>query len=145
MSEHVQVEGEDFEVSLQDNCALINGKRFSFGTKDDFILWNGKSYRVEVLSSHVLIDGRPYRYRFVAASQNKKNAGMVYSTMSGRVSKILVAVDQTLKKGDLLCTIEAMKMENHILGQIDGKVSVIHIALGDTVRENQLLFEISLQ
>lgn len=64
----------------------------------------------------------------VAASANTVNA-----PMPGKVIAVAVTVGQTVKKGDLLLTLEAMKMENEIFAQADAVVSEVLVEAGQTV------------
>ncbi|MEA2526450.1 MAG: acetyl-CoA/propionyl-CoA carboxylase, biotin carboxylase, biotin carboxyl carrier protein, partial [Thermomicrobiales bacterium] len=42
-------------------------------------------------------------------------------------------------RGDLVCVVEAMKMENEITAHRDGTVSSLAVATGDSVRIGSLL------
>ncbi|MDH5717801.1 MAG: biotin attachment protein [Spirochaetia bacterium] len=47
-----------------------------------------------------------------------------------------------IHKGEEICNLEAMKMENAVTAAFNGKIKEICINLNDTVKENQLLFVI---
>ena len=64
----------------------------------------------------------------VAAGANTVNA-----PMPGKVIAVAVTVGQTVKKGELLLTLEAMKMENEIFAQADAVVSEVLVEAGQTV------------
>ncbi|MCR5637607.1 MAG: acetyl-CoA carboxylase, biotin carboxyl carrier protein [Lachnospiraceae bacterium] len=53
---------------------------------------------------------------------------------------LLVKVGDTVRKGDVLCNIEAMKMFNEVLSNVDGVVSDILVRDGELVEYNQTLF-----
>lgn len=53
--------------------------------------------------------------------------------MPGTILKLPVKAGQAVKKGDLLCVFEAMKMENEILAPRDGTVSSVAVSEGATV------------
>ena len=57
----------------------------------------------------------------------------VNAPMPGTIVKVNVAQGQTVKAGDVLCVLEAMKMENDITAPKDGTVSQVVIAKGATV------------
>ena len=59
----------------------------------------------------------------------------IVSPMPGQVFKILVSEGDSVKVGDIVVTIEAMKMENQVRSTTDGKVSQIHVNEGDVVSE----------
>ena len=53
-----------------------------------------------------------------------------------------IEVGQTVKKGDTVCIIEAMKMMNQVKSEFDGKVMAINIEDGDPVEFGQELISI---
>ena len=69
------------------------------------------------------------------------NAAHVGAPMPGVISSVVVAVGQEVKQGDLLCTIEAMKMETGIAAENDGIVKAIHAPAGSQVDAKDLLIE----
>ncbi len=63
------------------------------------------------------------------------------SPMPGRVVSILVEPDQEVKAGDALCVVDAMKMENVLRAERDGRVARIAASPGDSVSADQLILE----
>ena len=59
----------------------------------------------------------------------------VKSPLPGVILSVDVKEGQTVKRGQKLAVLEAMKMENEILSEFDGTVSAIHVAKGDSVLE----------
>jgi len=59
--------------------------------------------------------------------------------VSGRVFKMETTVGQTIKKGDVIMVLEAMKMEIPILASEDGIIADIKVAVGDSVETGQTL------
>ena len=57
----------------------------------------------------------------------------IVSPMPGKVVKVKVAPGDTVKKGDLLLVVEAMKMENNIIATKEGTVERVMIKPGDMV------------
>ena len=53
--------------------------------------------------------------------------------------QVCVSVGQGVKRGDALLRLEAMKMENDIESQAEGKVKEVLVAKGDEVLEGELL------
>ncbi len=62
-------------------------------------------------------------------------ANSIVSPMPGQVQKILVAPGDSVKVGDIVVTIEAMKMENQIRATMEGTVSTVLVSEGDVVAE----------
>lgn len=69
------------------------------------------------------------------------NAAHVGAPMPGVISSVVVTVGQSVKAGDLLCTIEAMKMETGISAEEDGIIKAIHAPAGSQVDAKDLLVE----
>lgn len=67
----------------------------------------------------------------------------VKSPLPCSIFKLLVAEGDTVKLGQKLMIIEAMKMENNILAEKDGVVQKINVKAGDTVLQNDVLMTIA--
>ena len=66
----------------------------------------------------------------------------VTAPMPGNILKVNVSVGQTVKEGDLLVVLEAMKMENEIYAPCAGTVSAVPVSKGSTVDTGALLVAI---
>lgn len=66
-------------------------------------------------------------------------AGEIPSPLAGHVVSVSVTVGQSVKKGEALVAVEAMKMNTFVLAPFDGKVAAIHVKIGDPVSEGQPL------
>ncbi|MHB0966771.1 MAG: biotin/lipoyl-containing protein [Bellilinea sp.] len=75
----------------------------------------------------------------VAGAANSASA--VPAPLPGTIVGITVREGQSVKRGEELLTLEAMKMKNSIRAGRDGKVGTIHVKVGDQVRHNQILLE----
>lgn len=69
-------------------------------------------------------------------------AGDALSPLAGIVQAIDAAVGATVKEGDLVITLEAMKMYTPINAVGDGTIKAIHVKIGDAVEEGQVLYTI---
>ena len=63
------------------------------------------------------------------------------SPMPGLLVSLAVEVGQTVKAGQELAVVEAMKMENLLRADADGKVAVIHAKAGDSLAVDQPIIE----
>lgn len=63
--------------------------------------------------------------------------------MPGLVVDVRVKEGDTIKKGDALVVLQAMKMENILKSPADVIVKKIHIKKDDTVEKNQILISFS--
>lgn len=68
--------------------------------------------------------------------------GDVTSPISGKVVSIKVSVGQEVKEGDVLFTVEAMKMENEVHSPVDGVVEEILAVPGEVVNPDEVVIKI---
>ena len=66
----------------------------------------------------------------------------VFYQASGPGEKPYVSVGQKVKKGDVLCIVEAMKLMNEITADCDGEIFDICVSDGDVVEFGQPLFKL---
>jgi biotin carboxyl carrier protein len=80
----------------------------------------------------------------VKASQPKTSStGDVAAPMPGTVLKVKVALGDTVKKGQVLLILEAMKMENEIVSPADGKVALLNVEAGKSVSAGEVMVSIA--
>ena len=68
-----------------------------------------------------------------------KKVNEIKAPMPGLVLEVKVNEGDTVKKGDAILVLEAMKMENNIKSPTDGIVKKIHVKKGMAVEKNQVL------
>jgi pyruvate carboxylase subunit B len=59
--------------------------------------------------------------------------------MPGKVIKVLAKQGQSVKQGDLLLIVEAMKMESQVDAPIAGVVKTLYVKEGDDVKPDETL------
>jgi biotin carboxyl carrier protein len=64
------------------------------------------------------------------------------SQIPGRVVSIEVTVGDKVKKGDIVCVLESMKMQVSVKSHKDGEVKNLKIKEGNSVNKNDILAEI---
>lgn len=79
---------------------------------------------------------------FPPQAAHSANTGNIMAPMPGKVIKVAVAEGATVKKGDLLLIVEAMKMENNITSPFDGKVEKVTAKENDKVDTNTILIDV---
>lgn len=64
---------------------------------------------------------------------------VISAPMPGTILSVNVTVGQAVKKGEVLCVLEAMKMENEIYAPRDGEVASVTAAKGEAVESGKAL------
>ncbi len=72
----------------------------------------------------------------------KVSPGEIYAFIPGTIVEVFVKQGQQVKKGDALCCLHAMKMDNQICAPMDGVVKTVNINEGQNVSKNDVLLEI---
>jgi len=104
----------------------------------------------------VEVDGEPFNVKvnptggFLVAGADGGSApekpkdidGGIKSNMQGTILSITVGKGDKVKKGDVIATIEAMKMEQEIKSEIAGEVKDIFVNEGDSVTSGDILMQV---
>ncbi|MBR4836508.1 MAG: acetyl-CoA carboxylase biotin carboxyl carrier protein subunit [Clostridia bacterium] len=114
---------------------------------------NGTTYEVivEEVGAHATSPAAPvYSAPATAAAPAAKpvktmagGANKVSAPMPGTILDVKVSLGQKVSKGDVVCVLEAMKMENDIPAPCDGVVASINVQKGSTVAANDILISIN--
>ncbi len=74
-----------------------------------------------------------------AAPAGAQGSVKVESPMPGKILAVKKSVGDTVKSGDVILILEAMKMENEIVAPQDGTVASINVSVGDSVESGATL------
>lgn len=110
------------------------------------ITLDGVSYNVEieVLDSNAQVAAAPAQVAQQPAPQQTTPSGdgAVLSPLSAVVVSVDVSTGQSVKEGDKLFTLEAMKMNTFVFAPKSGTVSQILVSKGENITEGQPLANI---
>jgi pyruvate carboxylase len=133
-------QGEEISAEI-DPGKTLEIRLIAIGETDDegqarvFFELNGQPRTVRVTNRKVVAT------TIKRAQAEAGNAAHVGAPMPGVISSVVVTAGQAVQAGDLLCTIEAMKMETGISCDIDGVIKAIHSPAGSQVDAKDLLIE----
>jgi len=129
-------EGEAEKVA-RDYLVEVSGKRF-----DVKVIGEATGFAAASANGAGPAAGaRPKREK-KAGGSGGGGGPVLASPLQGSIFKVEVEEGAEVKEGDLVCVIEAMKMENEITAHREGKVTKVAIAVGDAVASGDPLFTI---
>ena len=96
---------------------------------------NGQACDIE----WVRIRKQEERARKATSASGSRVDGGVYPPMPGKISEVLVKLGDTVKSGQTLCILEAMKMFNELKSPSAGTVKEIKVEPGSSVTTSSLL------
>jgi acetyl-CoA/propionyl-CoA carboxylase biotin carboxyl carrier protein len=87
--------------------------------------------------------GKAPKRTITGSATGGSSEGRITSPMQATVVKVLVEPGSTVVAGDLLCVLEAMKMEQPIMAPMDGTVESVGVSPGDSISGGHVLVVIS--
>ena len=82
------------------------------------------------------------RRKFLNKNKKESKIEMIHAPMPGKIIEFLVEENQIIKEGEPLLILEAMKMQNEITSNIQGKINKINFHPDDTVMKDDILIEV---
>lgn len=122
-----------FKAALDDDAFTAEVKRAADGFD---IRHRAARARVRVLRPDVA-----HLYALLPEKQTADTSKLVLSPMPGLVVDIPVVEGQEVKSGETVAIIEAMKMQNILKAERDGKVKAVKAKAGDPVAADDVLVE----
>lgn len=138
------IQGSEYEVnvlSVEDNTAEVELNGQIYKVELEKPLQQSKTPRLVRSAASPSTDSTPSTVK-TSSPASPKGVGHVKSPLPGVILNIHVKEGDTVKIGDKLITLEAMKMENNINADKEGCVKSIKVKQGDAVLEGDLLIEI---
>lgn len=141
------INGQNYEVLLSQNGGkmskvIINGMTetiFVSETSDNNYCVHLKGLDFICRRNDELNDTKDY------SNNESKNNDLTYcSPMPGKVIKVNVKEGDDVKEGDILCVVEAMKMENNIKAMTSARVKKVFVVEGEKVDVKNILIELSI-
>jgi acetyl-CoA/propionyl-CoA carboxylase biotin carboxyl carrier protein len=100
---------------------------------------DGRAFDVRVHTTEPPWASLARRRRERSAAIGEAGSGALVSPMQGTVLTVLAANGDPVVSGQVICVVEAMKMENEIAAQRDGIVTELNVAPGQAVTSGRLI------
>ena len=155
----VKVNDKSYEVRILDKLGSkpsfsieVLGKQYNVElekisrTEPFTVKVNDKLFRIELqVTAKRAISRAPEvsAIRRIAEPLRAVEKGAVVAPMAGRITSVRVKKGDVVKAGDILCVLEAMKMENEITAPQSGVVQDVKISEGAAVNEGEVLMLIT--
>ena len=110
----------------------VNGEDIFMAFEGNMVTVDGKVYRVEIQPES---GGKPTS----AASSSSGTLTEVTSQMPGAVFKQLAKPGQSVREGEPILILEAMKMEMEVASPVSGTIQNLGLSVGDQVATGQVL------
>lgn len=138
------INGNVYEVVIQnieDNVAEVEVNGTSYNVEVDKTIQASKTPRLMRSVSVPSTDSAPSTFK-TANPSGSKGTGTVKSPLPGTILDIYVKEGDMVKMGEKIILLEAMKMENNISSDKEGKVVSIKVSKNDAVMEGDVLMVI---
>jgi len=151
------LDGVAYKVVADGNTMLVNGQPFVVGLDGEKVLVDGAPYDIKVDSGRAVVGGITYSLgveglaetllkgdagRKTPRGASAAGEGAVTAIMPGKIIRILTKEGSTVAAGDVVCILEAMKMENELRAPRAGVVKALHVQPGRDVERGAVLAEI---
>ncbi|CAF0803014.1 unnamed protein product [Rotaria sordida] len=135
LNEAMDVELEHGKV-LHIVVLAISDLMVATGEREVFFQVNGQLRSMKVKDKAAIKDQK------VHPKVDKSMKNQIGAPMPGQVLDIKIKEGDSIKKGDTLVVLSAMKMETVVKSTVDGKVKKVHVKAGQQVNGDDLLVEL---
>lgn len=154
------LDGESYQVEWEKNAVLVNGQVFKVQFPDEgVVLVDGQRHTVEVRDGEAVVDGMVHTVQVDGlkaeaeeavlssdaggAGPTPAGADAVTAIMPGKIVQVLVSEGQVVSPDQVVCVLEAMKMQNELRAAKGGKVAEVRVRPGQDVEIGQVLVVLS--
>ena len=132
-------------VAPQSFIMEINGKRVRLNVPTDFVglLTQGRLRSQRRPAQPLRGNGLSTAHADSGSRASSDSNGQISAPMQAVVTRVNVATNQKVSKGDLLVVLESMKMENYVYAPLSGRVAEIMVGPSDSVDAGDPLVTIS--
>lgn len=138
------INGNEYDaeiIGIEENTAEVSVNGVSYTVEIDRKMQTVKTPKLVRTMAVPSTDSHPSVSK-TASPSAPKGTGSIKSPLPGVILEIFVREGDTVKIGQKLLMLEAMKMENNINADKEGRVASIKVGKGDSVMEGDILIVI---
>lgn len=143
----VRIDGQQYEVEIDDLyarpvVASVDGERFEVWPEGGSAVRPVAKGAIAARTASPRAGTGPLPATVVAAAPiQQADAKTVHAPIPGVIVAVNVAAGETVEVGQVLCTLEAMKMKNAIRAPRAGEIAAVHVTVGQHVQHHDPLVE----
>ncbi|EKF75293.1 acetyl-CoA carboxylase [Alcanivorax hongdengensis A-11-3] len=132
----ISMADQHIQVALDgDGQAIVDGVRLSYNLVQD-----GNGYWLQCRGQTACFEDITH---LAAGASDQAGSGQIRAPMDGAVIEVCARAGESVKRGQVLVIMEAMKMEHSLKADCDGQVESLELAVGDQVKRQQVLVTLS--
>lgn len=155
-------EGKDHQIEVGKDLVIVDSHPFHVALEGQKVVVDGTEYSIEVDGNTAWVNGFPYPFslhgdlkRPLSPSQSGRedlrridsrpptlltaSDHIIEAVMPGKVLRVLVNEGDVIHAGDVVCILEAMKMENELHAPKTGTVQQVLVKPGQDVEAGEPL------
>jgi biotin carboxyl carrier protein len=158
----LELDGQSYDIEWIDSAVVVDGRAFAVDFPEDGVVTvDGQPYRVEFEGTEALVDGIAHAVSWGGLDSEEEEAASaaggngngpgpgtdgsstVQAIMPGKIINVLVCEGDEVSADQVVCVLEAMKMQNEIRAGRAGVVQKVHVSSGQDVTIGKPLIIIS--
>lgn len=127
-----------FKVTVNGNSYLVEVEEIT--GDNNLVAERDNNREIKVTTDNKVEDNKIEQAPQMQAAASVPSGGTpVKAPLTGNILSVRVKEGDKVTKGDILLTLEALKMENEIVAPVDGKVVAVNARIGSTVNSGDVL------
>ncbi len=146
--------GKTYAVTVNGESVTVDGRPFVARVDGDKVLVDNVAYEVQIEGDRAVVGGIAHNLKVEGLDQRGgagkeavqrvvAHEGAVTAIMPGKIIRILVEIGEQVSEGDVICILEAMKMENELRAPKTGRIEALYVEPGQDVEMGSVLAEIT--
>lgn len=138
----IEVNGNFYNVEVTGNKAIVDGKQIDLKLdKEEEIVIGENHYFLDFFeegeTSLMIING--FSYLVTKGVLDNAPFGELKAPIGGQIMDVFATAGDDIVRGQVLVTLEAMKMENQVKSTVKGRIKAVKVKKGQLVKGGEVL------